>query len=123
MGPEGYKENDESDEAVAEDAEMDLDEQDFAQAEKKFDHEIQALEAKRPPTPRSNPVILELLEELDALAYALEEKVKEGPIDEEPPATTGPLRHSAIDYCTSDLHDPLETSADNQKQSASLIRL
>ena len=91
MGPEEYKEDDESDEAVAEDGEMDLDEQDFAQAEKKFDHEIQALEAKRPPTPRSNPVILELLEELDALAYALEEKVKEGAIDEESSATTGPL--------------------------------
>ena len=91
MGPEEDKEDDESDEAAAEDGDMDLDEQDFAQAEKKFDHEIQALEAKRPPTPRSNPVILELLEELDALASALEEKVKTGATDEEPSATTGPL--------------------------------
>ena len=91
MGPEDDKENDESDEAAVEDGEMDLDEQDFAQAEKKFDHEIQALEAKRPPTPRSNPVILELLEELDALASALEEKIKTGAPDEEPAAKSGPL--------------------------------
>lgn len=91
MGPNEDKEDEESDEAAAEDGEMDLDEQDFAQAEKKFDHEIQALEAKRPPTPRSHPVILELLEELDALASALEEKVKMGAIDGEPSAKTGPL--------------------------------
>lgn len=83
MGPEEEKEDEESDEAAVEDGEMDLDEQDFAQAEKKFDHEMQALEAKRPPTPRSHPVILELLEELDALASALEEKVKTGPSDGE----------------------------------------
>ena len=83
MGLDEDKEEEESDEAAAEDAEMDLDEQDFAQAEKKFDHEIQALEAKRPPTPRSHPIILELLEELDALASALEEKVKTGPSGEE----------------------------------------
>lgn len=83
MGPEEEKEDEESDEAAVEDGEMDLDEQDFAQAEKKFDHEMQALEAKRPPTPRSHPVILELLEELDALASALEEKIKTGPSDGE----------------------------------------
>ena len=91
IGLEGDKEDEESDEATAEDGEMDLDEQDFAQAEKDFDHKMQALEAKRPPTPRSNPVILELLEELDALASALEEKTKMGAIDEEPSATAGPL--------------------------------
>ena len=91
MGLDEEKEDEDSDEAAAEDGEMDLDEQDFAQAEKKFDYEMQALEAKRPPTPRSNPVILELLEELDALASALEEKVKTGAIDEEPSAKSGPL--------------------------------
>ena len=90
MAPEEDKE-DESDEAAAEDGEMDLDEQDLAKAEKKFDHEIQALEAKRPPTPRSHPVILELLEELDALAIALEEKIQTGSLDEEPCAKSGPL--------------------------------
>ena len=87
-GPDEDKEDEDFDEAAAEDAEMDLDEQDFAQAEKKFDHEIQALEAKRPPTPRSHPIILELLEELDALACALEDKVKTGPSGGEPPAQT-----------------------------------
>ena len=86
MGPDAEKEDEESDEAAAEDGEMDLDEQDFAQAEKKFDHEIRALEAKRPPTPRSHPIILELLEELEALASALEEKSKTSPSDGEPPA-------------------------------------
>lgn len=91
MGPEEDKEDEDSDEVAAEDGEMDLDEQDFAQAEKKFDHEMQALEAKRPPTPRSHPVILELLEELDALASALEEKVKTGAVDGEPSAKPGPL--------------------------------
>ena len=91
MGPDEDKEEGESDEAAAEEGEMDLDEQDFAQAEKKFDHEIQALEAKRPPTPRSHPTILELLEELDALASALEEKVKTGPSDGEPLAQIVPL--------------------------------
>ena len=70
--------DEESDGAAAEDGQMDYDEEDFAEAEKKFDREMQALEAKRPPTPRSHPLLLELLEELDALASALEEKTKMG---------------------------------------------
>ncbi len=91
MGPDEDKEGEESDEAAAEDGEMDLDEQDFAQAEKKFDHEMQALEAKRPPTPRSHPLIVDLLEELNALASALEEKIKMGATDGETSAKSGPL--------------------------------
>ena len=91
MGPDEDKEDEESDEAAAEDGEMDLDEQDFAQAEKKFDREMQALEARRPPTPRNHPIILELLEELDALASALEEKMKTGSSDGEPHAQAVPL--------------------------------
>ena len=91
MGRDEDKEDEESDEAAAEEGEMDLDEQDFAQAEKKFDREIQALEARRPPTPRNHLVILEFLEELDALASALEEKIKTGPSDGEPPAQAVPL--------------------------------
>lgn len=58
------------------------DERDFAEAEEKFEQKMQALEAGRPPTPRSNPVLLELLEELDALASALEEKIRDGSTDE-----------------------------------------
>ena len=91
MSPDDNKEDEDSDEAAAEDGEMDLDEQDFAQAEKKFDHEIHALEAKRPPSPQRHPVILKLLEELDALASALEEKLKTGAIDGKPSAKSGPL--------------------------------
>ena len=91
MAPHEDKEDEDSDEATAEDGEMDLDEQDFAQAEKKFDHEMQALEAKRPPTPRSHPIILELLEELDALASALEDRTKTSPSVGEPPAKSVPL--------------------------------
>lgn len=72
---------DESDDVGAEDADMDFDEKDFAEDEKKFAREMQALEARRPPTPRSNRVILGLLEELDALASALEEKAKGGSSD------------------------------------------
>ena len=73
---------DEDDESAADDADMDFDERDFADAERKFEREMQALQAKRPPTPRSNPVLLELLEELDALASALEERIKDGSADE-----------------------------------------
>ena len=91
MGPDEEKDDEDSDEGAAEEGEMDLDEQDFAQAEKKFDLEMQALEAKRPSTPRSHPIILELLEELDALASALEEKVKTETLDGEPPVQAIPL--------------------------------
>lgn len=72
----------ETDEDALEDADMDFDERDFQEAEKKFEREMQSLEARRPPTPRSHPVILSLLEELDALASALEEKIKDGSADE-----------------------------------------
>lgn len=91
MATNDEKEDEESDEPGAEDGEMDYDEKDFAQAEKKFDHEMQALKAKRPPTPRSHPVILDLLEELDALASALEEKARAGSTDGEPPLQHMPL--------------------------------
>ena len=78
---DGDKEDESSDEAAGEDNQMDLDEEDFAEAEKKFDREMQALEAKRPPTPRSHPQLLVLLDELDALATALEEKTKANQMD------------------------------------------
>ena len=91
MVPDQENEEDESDEAGAGEGQMDLDEEDFAEAEKKFNHEMQALEAKRPLTPRNNPVILELLEELDALASALEEKTKMAGSEEPPAAQPVPL--------------------------------
>lgn len=71
-----------SDEDGLEDAEMDFDERDFQEAEKKFEREMQGLEARRPSTPRSNLGIIRLLDELDALASALEEKIKDGSADE-----------------------------------------
>ena len=52
---------------------MDLDENDYEVAERKFNRELQLLESKRPPTPRRDPEILLLLEECDALASALED--------------------------------------------------
>ena len=70
------KDGEESEEGAGEDAQLDLDEEDFAEAEKKFNRELQALEAKRPPSPRSNPELLMLLDELDALAAAIEQKSK-----------------------------------------------
>ena len=80
--PNAVGAEDETDEDGLDDAEMDFDERDFQEAEKKFEREMQALEARRPPTPRSNPSMLILLEELDALASALEEKIKDGSADE-----------------------------------------
>lgn len=84
MALDQENEEEDSDEASAEEGDMGLDEGDFAEAEKKFDQSLQALQAKRPPTPRSNPVLLELLEELDALASALEDKSKIEGSDEQP---------------------------------------
>ena len=84
MALDQENEEEDSDEASAEEGDMGLDEGDFAEAEKKFDQSLQALQAKRPPTPRSNPVLLDLLEELDALASALEDKSKIEGSDEQP---------------------------------------
>ena len=73
---------DDSDDDGPEDADMDFDERDFQEAENKFKRDMSTLEARRPPTPRSNPAVLDLLEELDALASALESKIKDGSADE-----------------------------------------
>ena len=82
-GPDGDKEDEESDEAAADDTQMDLDEEDFVEAERKYDRDMQALQARRPPTPRSHPQLLELLDELDALGSALEERKKTAPAGED----------------------------------------
>ena len=84
MALDQENEDEDSDEASAEEGDMGLDEGDFAEAEKKFDQSLQALQAKRPPTPRSNPILLDLLEELDALASALEDKSKLEGSNEQP---------------------------------------
>ena len=59
--------------AGPEDGAVDLDDDDFEAAERKFNRELQMLEAKRPPTPRHHPELLALLEECDALASAAED--------------------------------------------------
>ena len=81
--------DEDEDESAADDGDYEFDDKDFAEAEKKFEREMQALEAKRPPSPRSNPALLELLEEINALGSALEQKIRNGSADEtikaEPP--------------------------------------
>ena len=52
---------------------MDLDEDDLVEQDKKFDRDIQALEAQRPATPRHHMDLVALLEELNALASAAED--------------------------------------------------
>lgn len=60
-------------EGGAEDMSMDLDEDDYQAAERKYKRDLQMLEASRPPTPRHHPELLALLEECDALASAAED--------------------------------------------------
>ncbi|KAL8656890.1 MAG: hypothetical protein Q9226_002471 [Calogaya cf. arnoldii] len=55
-----------------EDGAMDLDDDDFEAAERKFNRELQMLEGRRPQTPRHHQELLTLLEECDALASAAE---------------------------------------------------
>ena len=56
-----------------EDDGMNLDEDDFKEAEKNHTREVQKLNSKRPSTPRHHAELLPLLEELDALASAAED--------------------------------------------------
>ena len=59
-------------ESISEDEE-DLNEADYIEAEKKFERDMQTLEAKRPATPRHHTELLPLLEEIDALASAADD--------------------------------------------------
>ncbi|KAL8759709.1 MAG: hypothetical protein Q9199_000581 [Rusavskia elegans] len=59
--------------AGPEDSAMDLDDDDFEAAERKFNRELQMLEARRPQTHRHHQELLALLEECDALASAAED--------------------------------------------------
>lgn len=51
----------------------DFDDEEYAQEERKYEVSMQALEAKRPATPRHHPSLLSLLEECDALASVAED--------------------------------------------------
>ena len=65
---------DEDEDAIDEDEDnMDLDQEDFEEREGQFVKEMDALRAKMAPSPTSNPTLLVLLEELDALASAAED--------------------------------------------------
>lgn len=55
---------------------MELDDDDFAEDERKFELNLQALNARRPPTPRHHPTLLDLLDECDALSSAAEDLAK-----------------------------------------------
>ena len=81
-------------ESISEDEE-DLNEADYIEAEKKFERDMQALEAKRPATPRNHTELLPLLEEIDALASAADDLangfIPDPPIFEEKPTEKPPL--------------------------------
>lgn len=62
-----------------------LDDDDFAEDERKFELKLEALNARQPPTPRHHPALLDLLNECDALASAAEDLTK---------ATNGPFIES-----------------------------
>ncbi|KAK4692118.1 hypothetical protein P7C71_g5020, partial [Lecanoromycetidae sp. Uapishka_2] len=83
-------EQSEPDNDAAEDEKMDWGEEDFAKGEELFESKMKALEARRPPTPRSNTVLLNLLDDVDALASALEEKSRTAGQDVEPLARPRP---------------------------------
>lgn len=53
-----------------------LDDDDFAEDERKFELKLEALNARQPPTPRHHPALLDLLNECDALASAAEDLTK-----------------------------------------------
>ena len=53
-----------------------LDDDDFAEDERKFELKLEALNARQPPTPRHHTALLELLSECDALASAAEDLTK-----------------------------------------------
>ena len=74
--PSETRKSPDSDDLGMEEGAMELDEADILEAEQKFEQQIQALELKRPATPRHHPVLLQLLEECDALASAAEEMAK-----------------------------------------------
>lgn len=63
----------EDNDAIVEDEHMDLDEEYLAD-EQKFQRQIRLLEARRPPSPRHNSKLLSLLDEIDALASAAEDR-------------------------------------------------
>ena len=69
----GVDSNDVDVDVDVEDGLMEFDDEEFAEDERKFALSMQALSLKRPATPRHHPLLLSLLDELDALASAAED--------------------------------------------------
>jgi hypothetical protein len=98
---------------------MDLDEEDFEEAEKQFSRDMQRLDAKRPPTPRHHAELLSLLEEIDALASAAEDLANGFVPDfNEPEETLGTSMPLGLPSPKSDgvLNDQLETNETDKKE-------
>ena len=66
--------------ASDDDDNMDLNEEDFEDAEQQFKKDLENINAKRPASPKHHPEILALLEEVDALAKAIEHLQEGRPI-------------------------------------------
>lgn len=90
---------------AVEDDQIDWGEEDYAKDEQRYEIEMRALEARRPLTPRSNPSLLDLLEEIDALASAIEEKARISGQDTE---TLAQSRLSGLPSPRADEEDKME---------------
>ncbi len=90
--PSEVRKSPESDDVGMEEGVMELDEADILEAEQKFEQQVQALELKRPATPRHHPLLLQLLEECDALASAAEEIAKKPTDEREASSSIGTLQ-------------------------------
>ena len=74
FSPSEIRKSVESNELDVED--MELDDEEFAEDERKCEQKMQGLRLKRPATPRHHPVLISLLNECDALASAAEDLAK-----------------------------------------------
>lgn len=89
--PPEIRKSPDSDDVGMEEGAMELDEADILEAEQKFEQQIQALELKRPATPRHHPILLQLLDECDALASAAEDIAKQANTKPEETSSLGPM--------------------------------
>ena len=89
--PSKLRKSPDSDDVGIEEGVMELDEADILEAEQKFEQQIQALELKRPATPRRHPILLQLLDECDALASAAEDLAERATDEPDQNPMLGPL--------------------------------
>ena len=76
------------------DVDMDLDDADFQKAQRNHERDLRRLEARRPPAPWNDPEILQMLEELEILATALQDS-SAGDADI---ASSGAIQHSLVTH-------------------------